>query len=59
MGTAGGGCCETIVVEIDRASSVVDNVVGDVRCAETDEKVVVPLDARMVTSYLPGDVEMT
>lgn len=58
-GTAGGGCCETIVVVIDRASSVVDSIVGDVRCAEMDEKVVVSPDARTLTSYLPGDIEMT
>ena len=42
----------------DRASRVVDKRVGDVRCAEMHENVVVSPDARTVTSYLPGDVEI-
>jgi len=57
-GTAGGGGCEMIVVVIHCALSVVDKVVGVVRCAETDEKVVVSPDVRTVMSYLSRDVEM-
>ncbi len=47
-----------MVVIIDRALSVVDNVVGEVRCAETDEKVDVSPDVRTVMSYLSREVEM-
>lgn len=46
------------MVVIDRALSIVDKVVGEVRCAETDEKVVVSPDVRTVMSYLSRDVEM-